>query len=71
LQYEAATMPHSTLISIREHTGGNHGPNATLSFNHEGEYALAVQNPFSPQEEARELNWCTKIKTWRYISIKG
>ena len=49
-------MPAPTLISIREHVGGNIGSNATLSFNHEGEYEITIRDPFSEQEEQR-LEW--------------
>ena len=40
------------LISIREHADGPAGANATVSFEHQGEYPVTVADPFSPQDEA-------------------
>jgi hypothetical protein len=49
-------MPNSTLITIRERAGDPSGHNATLSFDHEGEYEITISDPFSEQEEQR-LEW--------------
>jgi tetratricopeptide (TPR) repeat protein len=44
------------VIRIRELTGGAGGPNASVSFNNEGEYPVTVSNPFSKEEEGL-LEW--------------
>jgi len=49
-------MLGTTIITIRERVGVQNGPEATLSFNHEGEYEIAIRDPFSEQEEQR-LEW--------------
>ncbi len=49
-------MPGTTLITIREGASDQNGHNATLSFNHEGEYEITIRDPFSEQEEER-LEW--------------
>ena len=41
-----------TLIPIRERPTTTDGPNATLSFDNEGQYPITISDPFSEEEEA-------------------
>ncbi len=45
-----------TLITIRERRDSPDGTNATLSFDHQGEYPITITPPFSPEDEQR-LEW--------------
>ncbi len=45
-----------TLITIRERPNGPDGSNATLSFDHTGEYPLTISDPFEDQQEL-DLEW--------------